>query len=794
MAECLAQPGAARDATNGRRHSGSRRPPVVVDAQEVSTSGDETTSSACVPKGGRRAGRGAPSGSDASAGPAAAAGAARMADTPSLGRFIRIEAGANSAVSVPPARLISPPGQSSKWVKCRLFRVGSRKLSWEAEGSSVAGDASVTPFTDCMRGLARGLEAGARREALARVQALLRWVSQLPGEGDRFVMVTESAARPALVAAAISAPSRAAAEAAGPPPPHGSGHASEAPVAGGTGTRGGRRGEGAADGADTKQGEAVLTADSRDEERAFVIAAPPNSQALRSIPAQHASTPAAAGAGRTAQVGPSPSLLRLPGVGEVPSLAAAAAVVAAIRPFASLFRAARLSRAADAALESADCDERHARYSCGPGEPLPGRAMQSSPRSLAEDGALPGSCATPATAGAGVTLGGGALAAVAGLRQRQCLLAVVHDRARAPVRLDSGVDVSAMADTAAEEAPWVRRSRLLLPAAFGDGSRIVWCPRYQAFGDAAGASWRPPPSPRRADDEGSPTAALGTQLAPAAIRAPASDRLATAAGDFAASPTQDYLAGSSGEDGTRLSVRSAARGLQGGARPPMSLAGSAGGASSRAGSPSSFVTEASFAMGSPEADFSPTPTGRSGRFSFVGGANAAAAGSDSAAATAHAAAVQRRMQRSKAAGARRSRASHATEGSAATASTPPAHSESLAAEAAADARGGGRRLLMTAASRLPTWSPGESGSHGSLALRFLGGDSRVKAASSRNFVFDAPDAEGRLRAVLQAGRLSEHGSRGPVTVYSLDFRWPLSPAQALAAVLGTFAWPTDERD
>lgn len=746
-----------------------------------------------------------------------------MADTPSLGRFIRIEAGANSAVSVPPARLVSPPGQSSKWVKCRLFRVGSGRLSWEPERSGGDEAATVTPFKDCMRGLARGLEAGGRREALARVRTLLRWVAQLPGEGDRFVMVTESAARPALVSAAISAPSRAAAEAAGPSPPSSSGHAPGTPSTGGAGSHRGRRGEGAAD-ADARQDAAVLTAerwaDSRDEERVFVIAAPPNSQALRSIPAQHASTSAAAAGGRHERVGPTPSLLRLPGVGEVPSLAAAAAVVAAIRPFASLSRAARLSRAAEAALDSEgrasgrsgnpgvtassrvwslrlagcqDCDERHARYSCGPGEPIPGGAMQSSPRSLAEDGALPGSCATPATAGAGVTLGGGALAAVAGLRQRQCLLAVVHDRARAPVRLGSGVDVSAMADAASDRAPWVRRSRLLLPAAFGDGSRIVWCPRYRAFSDKAGASWRPPPSPRRADDDDSTAPPVRLHPLPASVQAPGGDRPATTATDGAASPTRDFLAGSSREEGARVSVRSTARGPKGLARPPMSLAGSAAGSSSRAGSPSSFVTEASFALGSPQADFSPASTPRSEKFTFASGAVGAAAGSESAVASSHAAAVQRRMQRSKAAGARRSRASHATEGSATASVTPVDQAESLAAEAAAGGRGG-RGHLMTAASRLPAWTPGERGSAGSLALRFLGGDSRVKSASSRNFVFDAPDADGRPRAVLQAGRLSEHGPSGPVTAYSLDFRWPLSPAQALAAVLGTFAWPTDERD
>jgi hypothetical protein len=167
----------------------------------------------------------------------------------------------------------------------------------------------------------------------------------------------------------------------------------------------------------------------------------------------------------------------------------------------------------------------------------------------------------------------------------------------------------------------------------------------------------------------------------------------------------------------------------------------------------------------------------------------------------HAAAVQRRMTKLRTKGARRGvRVSESTAaGSVAAQHGQASRSVSMAATAAesseaTETAGAVQSQSVIVASRLPQWQPAKAdatSSTGSLALKFLGGSSRVRASSSRNFVFDAVDASGKARAVLQVGRLSDHGIK-TITAFSVDFRWPMAPAQALATLLASFAWPAGE--
>jgi len=716
----------------------SRSAVIVTGADTVSTSGDESEST-------DHGGYGRRGGSGASGG-ASAAAAGRMADTPSLGRFLRVEAGANAAVAVPPSRLVSAPSQASKWVKCRVFRVGPRRLRWDP---SVDGTGDRDDGLDAvLEGLGRSLPPADREEAVKRVRRTLRWAAQVPGSGDRFVMVTEATARPAMIAACLVAPAASASCALA-----GSGVVVREAGAAGTAS--------ASAAAAEPVFSSVAWCPGGDEERAFVLAAPPGSQALRSLPPQdipEAMTPSKAD---RAALTPTPSLQWLPAAAADPELAGAAATVAALRPFASLSRSGALAAVVSAALSAGagadgrsdrppsgadvhpwvlrlagcqDCDERKALYSCGPGEgvmvPLAVRGDE-----------VPGSAATRTTAGCGAATGGGALAVAAGLRQRQLLLVLAQDRCRAGA-----------SSRAAGSAPFVRRVRLVLPAVFGDGSRVVWCPRHPTMTHEAGASVRPPPSPRAPDltRMGSDVAGLAAELA--------------------AADTRSAERASAGR--APLTVSVARSGTS--SHRPLSSGSSLLPASPSAGTDASFATHGtSDGLPSPPFDdHRPVPA-------QLDGPEAP-----------RAATVQRRMARLGAQGARRSRASSSAGDDASLPRPTSMSAESLAAafvQGGPDSPASGQAVVVS--SRLPSWSPpSDAAPKGSLALKFLGGSTRVRSASSRNFVFDVTDPSGRPRSVLQVGRLSRRGERGPVTAFSLDFRAPLAPAQGLATLLSSFAW------
>ena len=65
-------------------------------------------------------------------------------------------------------------------------------------------------------------------------------------------------------------------------------------------------------------------------------------------------------------------------------------------------------------------------------------------------------------------------------------------------------------------------------------------------------------------------------------------------------------------------------------------------------------------------------------------------------------------------------------------------------------------------------------------MKFLG--SRVADSSSKNFLFEIPDPEGKgRRPVLQFGKLS-------TATFSVDFRSPMAPIQAFGLFLSANAW------
>jgi hypothetical protein len=125
---------------------------------------------------------------------ARSATSSRMKATPSLTRILGIEAGTHRSVVVPPPRLIAPPSQPTKWVKCRALRIH--------KSASALHPPTVSELLACpeLKGLGKGLSSG-RDESLERLASLLRWLWTLPQPpGGGYVFVAESTARPAMVA------------------------------------------------------------------------------------------------------------------------------------------------------------------------------------------------------------------------------------------------------------------------------------------------------------------------------------------------------------------------------------------------------------------------------------------------------------------------------------------------------------------------------------------------------------------------------------------------------------------
>lgn len=64
-------------------------------------------------------------------------------------------------------------------------------------------------------------------------------------------------------------------------------------------------------------------------------------------------------------------------------------------------------------------------------------------------------------------------------------------------------------------------------------------------------------------------------------------------------------------------------------------------------------------------------------------------------------------------------------------------------------------------------------------MKFLG--SRVTASSSKNFLFEMPQPDGSVKAVIQFGKLCP-------STFSLDFRFTLCPVQAFGMFLSANGW------
>ena len=87
-------------------------------------------------------------------------------------------------------------------------------------------------------------------------------------------------------------------------------------------------------------------------------------------------------------------------------------------------------------------------------------------------------------------------------------------------------------------------------------------------------------------------------------------------------------------------------------------------------------------------------------------------------------------------------------------------------------------ILMKSA--LPRWNL----KYGTLVMDFQG--TRVKLASSKNFLMYAPAHLGKKVPILQVGKAKKRR-------YHMDFRAPLSPIQAFAISVSSFIWKKDKK-